>query len=116
MNKREVGASYEKMAEDFLCRNGVKICERNFRSRFGEIDLIGTDGEYLVFFEVKYRKTKLCGMPSQAVTRSKQRVICKVADFYRMKKRIGDFEPMRFDVISIHDEKITWHKNAYDYC
>lgn len=115
MNKREVGASYEKKAEDFLNRNGVIVTERNFRTHFGEIDLIGKDGEYLVFFEVKYRKTKLCGTPAQAVTSNKQRVICRVADFYRMKKRIGDFEPMRFDVISIHNEKITWYKNAYDY-
>lgn len=115
MNKREVGASYEKIAEDFLGRNGVVISERNFRSRFGEIDLIGRDGNYLVFFEVKYRKTELCGTPGQAVTYNKQRNICRVADFYRMKKRIGDFEPMRFDVISIHNNKITWYKNAFDY-
>lgn len=96
--------------------NNIRIVERNFRTRFGEIDLIGYDDEYLVFFEVKYRRTKLYGAPVQAVNTGKQHVICRVADFYRMKKRIGDFEPMRFDIISIHNGKITWYKNAYDYC
>ena len=54
-NKRNIGTEYEKLAEEYLVKNGVRILEKNFRSRFGEIDLIGYDREYLVFFEVKYR-------------------------------------------------------------
>ncbi len=111
-----MGTSYEQVAREFLERNGVRITERNFRNRFGEIDLIGYDGIYLVFFEVKYRKTPLCGLPQQAVTSGKQHVICRVADYYRMKKSIGEFEPMRFDVVSICAEQISWYKNAFDYC
>ena len=50
MNKREIGAAYEEAAAVFLEKKGVRILERNFRCRQGEIDLIGRDGEYLVFF------------------------------------------------------------------
>ena len=67
MNKREVGAAYEEAAAVFLEKNGVRILERNFRCRQGEIDLIGRDGEYLVFFEVKYRKNADAGLPAEAV-------------------------------------------------
>ena len=66
MNKREVGAAYEEAAAVFLEKNGVRILERNFRCRQGEIDLIGRDGEYLVFFEVKYRKNADAGFPAEA--------------------------------------------------
>ena len=47
-NKRETGTRKEELAADFLTRRGVKILERNFRCRQGEIDLIGMDGQYLV--------------------------------------------------------------------
>ena len=46
-NKRETGTRKEELAADFLTRRGVKILERNFRCRQGEIDLIGMDGQYL---------------------------------------------------------------------
>ena len=65
-NKRETGTRKEELAADFLTRRGVKILERNFRCRQGEIDLIGMDGQYLVFVEVKYRKTARNGMPAEA--------------------------------------------------
>lgn len=98
-----------------MSQQGVRIVARNFRSRFGEIDLIGYDGPYLVFFEIKYRKTSLAGRPEQAVNYRKRQTISKVADYYRMKNRIGDFTPMRFDVISICGTEFRWYKNAFDY-
>lgn len=113
MNTREVGTSYEKMAENFLKQNGVLICEKNFRNRKGEIDMIGRDQEYLVFFEVKYRATNKKGSPIEAVTRAKQKTICKVADYYRMLHGIGEFTAIRYDVIAICGEEIQWYKNAF---
>ncbi len=77
--------------------------------------MIGYDGSYLVFFEVKYRQTTLVGRPEQAVNFRKRQIISKVADYYRMKNRIGDFAPMRFDVVSICGTDYKWYKNAYDY-
>ena len=56
MNTRQTGNVYEQMAADYLEKQGMRILERNFRrGRNGEIDIIGRDGKYLVFVEVKYR-------------------------------------------------------------
>ena len=54
MNTRQTGNVYEQMAADYLEKQGMRILERNFRrGRNGEIDIIGRDGKYLVFVEVK---------------------------------------------------------------
>ena len=116
MNKRSMGSAYEKMAEDFLRKYDVRIVDRNFRNRFGEIDLIGYEGEYLVFFEVKYRTGDQSGSGEEAVNFKKQRTICKVADYYRILHGISDFSPMRFDVIAIRGNNIHWIKDAFAYC
>lgn len=55
----------------------------------GEVDLIGWDGEYLVFFEVKYRKNKNAGYPEESVGTGKQKKICGVADYYLYQRRLG---------------------------
>ena len=57
MNRRKIGESYEEAAGVYLQKKGIRLAEKNFRCRQGEVDLIGWDGEYLVFFEVKYRRT-----------------------------------------------------------
>lgn len=61
MNTREKGTEYEKIAAKFLQNHGVIISEYNYRNRQGEIDIIGKDGEYIVFFEIKYRKMMRVG-------------------------------------------------------
>lgn len=114
-NKRQTGAKYEQMAADFLTSNGVSITERNFRNRFGEIDLVARDGEYLVFVEVKYRSSARKGSPQEAVNYAKQRKICKVADYYRMTHKISESTAVRYDVIGIMDGKLEWYKNAFEH-
>ena len=81
INKRQTGTEYENFAVKYLEERGVRILERNFRNRFGEIDIIGYDGEYLVFFEVKYRRDLRKGSPIEAVSPKKCHTICRVADF-----------------------------------
>ncbi len=71
-NKRTVGAQYEDKAAQFLESKGVRILERNFRNRFGEIDIIGRDKNTYVFTEVKYRKDNRLGDPASAVNLKKQ--------------------------------------------
>ena len=115
MNTRKKGAEYEQNAAEYLCRHNVKILEYNYRNRKGEIDLIGKDGEYTVFFEVKYRKNDSKGSPAEAVNYSKQRNICKVADYYRLTHNMGDFTPIRYDVVGICGEEITWYQNAFEH-
>ena len=78
MNTREKGAAYEQLAINYLQDRGVAVLEHNYRNRRGEIDIIGKDGDYTVFIEVKYRKDSAAGQPAEAVTYGKQRKICKV--------------------------------------
>ena len=113
MNTREKGTEYEKIAAKFLQNHGVIISEYNYRNRQGEIDIIGKDGEYSVFFEIKYRKNDASGQPAEAVDYRKQRKICKVADYYRMMHQIGEFSPVRYDVVAICGTEITWYQNAF---
>ena len=112
-NKRETGIRKEELAAEFLTRRGVKILERNFRCRQGEIDLIGRDGCYLVFFEVKYRKTARNGMPAEAVGYVKQQRIRYTAQFYLYSRRYQEDMPCRFDVVSILGDQITWIRDAF---
>lgn len=114
-NKRAIGTNYEQMAADFLEQNGCRILERNFRCRQGEIDIIGKHEGYLVFVEVKYRATEDSGNAAEAVNTAKQKKICRVADYYRMKCGVGDDRPIRYDVIAIQGKEghVDWYQNAF---
>jgi putative endonuclease len=113
-NNRTVGAEHEKIAGEYLAHQGYEILDYNFHSRTGEIDIIARDGEYLVFVEVKYRKSTASGHPLEAVTATKQKAISKTALFY-MKKHGLEYMPVRFDVVGMVDEQVTLIKNAFDF-
>ena len=115
MNKRTIGNQKEEIAALFLTRHGVKILERNFACKLGEIDLICLDKGCFVFVEVKYRKNTNYGYPMEAVSKNKRRKIILVSGYYRMLKHFSDNISMRFDVISILGDKIRWDKNAFGY-
>ncbi|MCI8522095.1 MAG: YraN family protein [Lachnospiraceae bacterium] len=115
MNTREKGAQKEQQVCAYLLSEGVEILERNFRAGQGEIDVIGRDGSYLVFFEVKYRAGAGRGSAAEAVGSAKQRKICQVADYYRLRHQCSEDTPIRFDVVAIDGERLRWIKNAYDY-
>lgn len=110
-----MGADREKQAADYLERQGMKIVERNFRTRQGEIDLIGYHRGYLVFVEVKYRSGDAKGYAAEAVDRRKQLKICRVADYYRYSRRLGDGIGVRYDVVAIQGEEISWIQNAFPH-
>lgn len=99
---KEVGDEGEVLACQILRNKGYKILERNYRSRFGEIDIIAEIGKVIVMVEVKHRKDMGYGLPQEAVTISKLRKIKKTAEFYLFEK---DLNPdWRIDVISINPE------------
>lgn len=115
MNQRATGAYYEKEIAEYLKEQGYEIVAMNYRCRMGEIDIIAKDGEYLVFVEVKYRRSDERGNPGEAVNLKKQRVISKVASYYLMKE-YGSLEVLcRFDVASVLDGEIQIIKNAFEY-
>ena len=115
MNRRKTGAAYEEKAAAHLSGLGYEILERNYRCRQGEIDLIAKDGGTLVFLEVKYRRTASCWEPAEAVHAAKQRTICRVADYYRMRHQIPENQPCRFDVVAVLGEEIFLYRNAFPY-
>lgn len=115
LNRREVGSYFEQKVKSALEQKNVEILEMNFRCKMGEIDLIGRDGEYLVFFEVKYRVDNQKGYAAEAIDWRKQYKICRVADYYRIKHSISDNQEIRFDAVVIDSNRARWIKNAYEY-
>lgn len=113
VNKRQIGAFYEKKAEQYLIQKGYQILECNFRNRSGEIDIIAKDNESICFIEVKYRTTRKFGSPLEAVDIKKQNQIRKVAGYYLMKHGFGEWSPCRFDVIGFEGEQIRHLENAF---
>ncbi|HOO27099.1 MAG TPA: YraN family protein [Lachnospiraceae bacterium] len=115
INNRRIGTDHETLAAAYLEKQGVTIIERNFRCRQGEADIIGYDEHCYLFIEVKYRRNNEKGSPAEAVNYRKQLKICKVADFYRISRKISAAAQIRFDVIAIQNDTIIWHKNAFYY-
>lgn len=115
MNKRKVGHRWEVVAATYLNAHGYKILELNFNCKFGEIDIIAKDGNYLVFCEVKYRKTVEAGLPIEAVSFYKQKRIISSALFYMSSHHLPDNTEVRFDVISILGSEISLIKNAFEF-
>ena len=70
-NNRETGSRYEREIAAYLEKRGFVILEKNYRCRSGEIDLIARDGRYLVFIEVKYRKSGAAGTALEAISPKK---------------------------------------------
>jgi putative endonuclease len=95
-----LGKYGEEIAIEFLKEQGYKIIARNYKSRFGEIDIIARDKDTLCFVEVKTRRSDRFGSPKEAVSKSKQRQIAKSALSFLKEKALLD-KKARFDVVSI---------------
>ncbi len=117
-DRQAVGRRGEEAARIYLKRRGVRILERNFVCAAGEVDLIGKDGDSLVFFEVKSRTSDRFGPPHLAVHRRKQQQIVRAAQWYLSERRLKDVA-CRFDVVAITffdaDEpaQVDWVQNAF---
>lgn len=97
------GAVGEVLAARFLREKGYTIVASNYRCRFGEIDIIATQGQYIAFVEVKTRSEDARYAPREAVTAMKQNRILKTAGLY-LQTYATDLQP-RFDVIEIVTKK-----------
>ena len=111
----EIGRKYEEKAAELLEKQGYFILERNYRCKQGEIDLIGKEGEYLCFIEVKYRSGLSYGSPLEAVTKAKQRKISRTALYYLTKEGYPEDTPCRFDVVGISSDRAELIRNAFEY-
>ena len=144
-NLRKTGSRMEDIAADYLAAHGVRILERNFRSREAEVDIIGRQGSTILFVEVKARaENEKSGTALEAVGPAKQKRICRCADYYLYRNGIDPYSTgIRFDVVAVtmsgvgkteidpaengrvtgieemSEEKqvreIRWIRNAFDY-
>ena len=115
MNYRKQGNDFEKLAANYLQEHGMEIIQLNYYCKMGEVDIITKDGDYLVFVEVKYRKTAAKGSALSAVTFNKMRKISRVADYYMFSHDFGGNTSVRFDVVAIEEGHLTHIKNAFEY-
>lgn len=117
-NTRQRGASWERVAETFLRKQGLKPLERNYACKSGEIDLIMKDRDMLVFVEVRFRRRTNHGSGMETVGKVKQRRLISAARlFLSSGPRLAEM-PCRFDVVSVTGEaghpRFDWIRNAFD--
>ncbi len=112
MKTRLLGASAERQALKFLRRQGLRHIASNFRSRFGEIDLIMRDGQTIVFVEVRYRQSSRYGGAAASVDYRKRQKLIRTALGW-----LQAHDPdavSRFDVVAIGaDQRIHWIPRAF---
>lgn len=115
MNK-ETGNFGEQIAIDFLLKQNVKIIDRNIRTNYGEIDILGKKDGISIFFEVKTRRTHDFGNPEDAVNYKKQEHMKNSALEFIQSNQDMEMD-WRIDVIAIYIDnkdkiKIRWFQNA----
>lgn len=118
MNTLRKGLRFEGQARRYLCAQGLRLLESNFRCRYGEIDLIMRDDDTICFIEVRFRKRLDFGGASASITPAKQRRIVKAALFYLSGKPQLMQRALRFDALLIQqqaggDHEYNWIKNAF---
>lgn len=99
MDKLEKGRAGETLAAEYMQAQGYRIVEKNWHYRHLEIDVIAENDDFIVFIEVKTRKTDRYGQPEEFVTRQKQKNIIEAAGFYMKRSRC--VKEVRFDIISV---------------
>lgn len=102
-----IGNYGESIAKNFLINNKYKIIDMNYRTKYGEIDIICRYDDILVFCEIKSRYTNSFGSPIESVTYYKQKQIIKLSQIYLMANKFYNYN-IRYDIIEI----IFNNKNA----
>jgi putative endonuclease len=108
------GQRAETRAITHLRKQGLKLIGRNFRCRYGEIDIIMQQSDELVFIEVKMRSSSHFGEPFEYVHSRKQAKIIKTAKIFLQQHKKHQHQPCRFDVIGITPALIHWIPNAFN--
>lgn len=94
-----IGKHGEDIASGYLTKKGLNVIFRNFHTRYGEIDIIARDSQYIIFAEVKTRNEFAVSVPSEWVDKRKQKKLMMTAALY-LQNNPTDLQP-RFDVIEV---------------
>ena len=100
-HKKLLGETGERRAERYLKKSGMKLLQRNYKTPFGEADLIMKSADEIVFVEVKTRSSDAFGLPSEAVGKDKQRRYRNIASSFSLK--LGEEVNARFDVVEVYE-------------
>ena len=108
----------ENIACQWLVEQGLTLKQKNFYTKYGEIDLIMSDSSQLIFLEVKYRKNNHFGSAEASITAQKCRRLTAAVATYLLINNYGNNQPLRFDAITVvpaQDQHlnctINWIKN-----
>ena len=117
-NRAEFGRMAEDLALRYLQKHDLTLLERNFRSRFGEIDLIMREKNTIIFIEVRSRSNNTFLHPAETVDHTKRNKIRKTSQVFMKKTSAWNLFNWRFDVITLtgrrkHEMKIEWIKAAF---
>ena len=112
-----LGKAAEDIAVRYLKKQGVKILQRNFHCRFGELDIIALDEQILSFVEVRYRKNETLLTAIETIDERKCRKLLKTSAFYlNFEKKYQSYQ-CRFDILTItgnlKQPHVEWIKNAF---
>ena len=114
----ELGQAWEDLACRHLHSAGLELLARNFRTRFGELDLVMREAGVLVFVEVRYRARSDYGGAAASITGSKRGRLAVAAEQFRQQHPALAGLPCRFDVVAISgrqpNPRIDWHRAAFD--
>jgi putative endonuclease len=107
------GRHAEDQAALYLQQQGLKVVARNYRCRFGEIDLIARDGKTLVFVEVRMRASDQFGGAAASITAGKRHKLLRAARHYLAGAT--RLPACRFDALLVNgtDNSMEWLKNAF---
>ena len=111
------GRNAEQRACDYLMARGLRPLIRNYRARFGEIDLIMQHDETLVFVEVRARRSTRFGRAAETVDARKQARIVAAAQYFLQRHPEHGARRCRFDVVAIdggHAQDLQWLQNAFE--
>ncbi|MHB8534413.1 MAG: YraN family protein [Sulfuricaulis sp.] len=111
------GRKAEELASERLQRQGLRLAARNYRSPFGEIDLVMQERDTLVFVEVRYRSNTAFGAPAETVDRHKQGRLRATAEHYLQNTPRASKKACRFDIVAItgdgEDGNFQWLRNVF---
>ncbi len=111
-----LGDRAEKLAQNFLRKKGLKLHQKNYHCRYGEIDIVMQHQDYLVFIEVRHRKSSNYGGALESVDKRKQNKLRNSAEHYLIKHKKTN-TPCRFDILCVNGDlnkpEIDWIQNAF---
>ena len=100
MKRQDTGNLGEKLAAEFIRKQGYVILQTNYRCPEGEMDIIARQGDFLVFIEVRTRRSDSAGTPEESITTLKKQRLTAIAEHYG-QHREGLPSARRIDVLAI---------------